>query len=125
MSGAAGRRAQYRIRQFISAVRANASPLGETEARQARSHLPEAAWRLWQTMPRQDQRHSLEVLHTLRATGEVSQALAQAALLHDCAKHRGGIRLWHRVAVVLLKAFDAERMGRWRSQEAPGPNDWR
>jgi hypothetical protein len=64
-------------------------------------------------------------LHTLQATGDVPRALAQAALLHDCAKHRGGIRLWHRVAVVLVDAFDPERMDRWRSMEAPAANNWR
>jgi hypothetical protein len=125
MSGASGRRAHYRIRQFVSAVWANSSPLSETEAREARSHLPEEAWRLFQAMPRQDQRHSLEVLHTLQAAGDVPPALALAALLHDCAKHRGGIRLWHRVAVVLIKEFDPGRMNRWRNTEAPAPNNWR
>jgi len=65
------------------------------------------------------------VLHALQADGVVPPPLGQAALLHDCAKHRGGIRLWHRVAVVLVKAFDPGRMDRWRDMEAPAPNDWR
>jgi hypothetical protein len=125
MNGATGGRVQYRVRQFISALRANSSPLSEAEASEAQAHLPEEAWRLFRAMPRQDQRHSLEVLHTLRATGDVPPALAQAALLHDCAKHRGGIRLWHRVAVVLIKAFDPESMDRWRVMGAPAPSNWR
>jgi hypothetical protein len=120
MSGAIARRARYRVQQFVSAIRAGLSPLSEAQASEARSWLPEGAWRLFEAMPRQDQRHGLEVLHTLRATGEVPPALAQAALLHDCAKHRGGIRLWHRVAVVLVKAFDPGRMARWREMKEPG-----
>jgi hypothetical protein len=76
-------------------------------------------------MPRQDQRHGLEVLHSLQAAGDIPPALAQAALLHDCAKHRGGIRLWHRVWVVLVKAFDPGRIARWSEMEAPARYGWR
>jgi hypothetical protein len=125
MSDAVARRVHYRVRQFTGAIRAGLSPISEAQANEARLLLPEGAWRLFQAMPRQDQRHGLGVLHTLQNAGEVSSALAQAALLHDCAKHRGGIRLWHRVAVVLVKAFDPERMVRWRDMERPAPNDWR
>jgi hypothetical protein len=125
MSRAFARRVRYRVRQFLSAIRAGLSPLSEAQTDEARAILPEEAWRLFRAMPRQDQRHGLEVLHTLQATGEVPPALAQAALLHDCAKHRGGIRLWHRVAVVLVKAFDPGYMARLRTMEAPAPGSWR
>ena len=54
-------------------------------------------------MPRNDQRHSLNVLRSLRAAGHDEPALMQAALLHDVAKSTGGVTLFHRVAVVLLK----------------------
>ena len=125
MSGAVARRARYRVRQFLNAIRADLSPLSEVQADEVRAVLPEGAWRLFDAMPRQDQRHGLEVLHALQATGEVPPPLGQAALLHDCAKHRGGIRLWHRVTVVLVKAFDPQRMARWREMEAPTQNDRR
>jgi hypothetical protein len=125
VSGAIAQRARYRVRQFANAVRAGLSPLSEAQIKEAQGILPAEAWRLFKAMPRQDQRHALEVLHALPANAEVSTALAQAALLHDCAKHRGGIRLWHRVAVVLVKAFDPGRMARWREMEAPAPNGWR
>jgi hypothetical protein len=125
MSSAIRRRACYRVRQFISAVRAGSSPISQTQAEEARSYLSEDAWELFRAMPRQDQRHSLEVLHSLQSAGEVSPALAQAALLHDCAKHHGGIRLWHRVAVVLVKAFDPQRMDRWGAIEPSLPGHWR
>jgi len=125
MSDAIARRARYRVRQFLNAVRADLSPLSETQTYEVRAVLPEGAWRLFDAMPRQDQRHGLDVLHTLQAAGEVPPPLAQAALLHDCAKYRGSIRLWHRVAVVLVKAFDPSRSARWREMEAPVPNSWR
>ena len=125
MSVPIARRARYRVRQFVHAVRAGLSPLSEAQTAEVRAILTEEAWRLFRAMPRQDQRHGLEVLHTLQATGEVPPALAQAALLHDCAKHRGGIRLWHRVAVVFVKAFDPGGMARWRAMEAPAPGGWR
>ena len=54
-------------------------------------------------MPRNDQHHSLNVLRTLRAASHDEPALLQAALLHDAAKSAGGVTLFHRVAVVLLK----------------------
>jgi hypothetical protein len=125
MGCATARRARYRVRQFINALRAAVSPLSQAQTEEARVILPEGAGRLFQALPRQDQRHGLAVLYSLQATGDVPRALAQAALLHDCAKHRGGIRLWHRVAVVLVKAFDPERMARWREMEAPASNGWR
>jgi hypothetical protein len=125
MSGAIAQRARYRVRQFVNAIRADLSPLSKAQTEEVRAILPDAARRLFGAMPRQDQRHGLEVLHTLQKTGDVPPALAQAALLHDCAKHRGGIRLWHRVAVVLVKAFDPSRVGRWHGMDAPATNDWR
>ena len=125
MSSAIAQRARYRVRQFVNAIRADLSPLSEAQAAEVRTILPDGAWRLFGAMPRQDQRHGLEVLYTLEATGEVPRALAQAALLHDCSKHRGRIRLWHRVAVVLVKGFDPGRLDRWREMDAPATNDWR
>jgi hypothetical protein len=125
MSSAIAQRVQYRVRQFANAIRAGMSPLSEAQIGEVQAVLPAEARRLFDAMPRQDQRHGLEVLHALQANGEVPPPLAQAALLHDCAKHRGGIRLWHRVAVVLVKAFDPGRERRWRDMEAPAPKAWR
>jgi hypothetical protein len=118
-------RARYRVRQFVNAIWADLAPLSEAQTAEVQAILPKGAWQLFSAMPRQDQRHGWEVLYTLQKTGDVPPALAQAALLHDCAKHSGGIRLWHRVAVVLVNAFDANRMARWRGMEAPVPNSWR
>jgi hypothetical protein len=125
MRGAIAQRVRYRVRQFVNATRSGLSPLSEAQIGEAQEVLPAKAWGLFDAMPRQDQRHGLDVLHTLRASGEVPPSLGQAALLHDCAKHRGGIRLWHRVAVVLIKAFDPGRMARWQTMESPDPHGWR
>jgi hypothetical protein len=125
MSSTIAQRVRYRVRQFANAIRAGLSPLSGAQIGGVRAVLPAEAWRLFNAMPRQDQRHGFEVLHALRANGEVPPSLGQAALLHDCAKHRGGIRLWHRVAVVLVKAFAPGCMARWQAMEAPDPVDWR
>ncbi len=70
-------------------------------------------------MPRSDQVHALKVWAALRAGGFDDPALAQAALLHDVAKHLGGVTLFHRVAVVLIKAFAP---GAWqRLKTSPEP----
>jgi hypothetical protein len=63
--------------------------------------LPEDAWELFEAMPGADQRHSLAVLGSISADGDEWRALAQAALLHDCAKYRGPFTLLHKVFVVL------------------------
>jgi hypothetical protein len=66
--------------------------------------LPEAAARLFARMPRQDQRHGLDVLHGLRERGEASPELLAAALLHDVGK-ADAVRTWHRVLTVLMRAL--------------------
>jgi hypothetical protein len=119
------RRAAYRGRQFFRAVAAVFRPLTPDELALARNCLSQAAWSLFDAMPRADQRHSLEVLAALRARGEVDRALLQAALLHDCAKHEGGVLLWHRVAKVLLKAFWPALLQRWAAEPAPARTAWR
>ncbi|OGO40567.1 MAG: hypothetical protein A2Z04_03740 [Chloroflexi bacterium RBG_16_57_9] len=76
---------------------------------------------MFQQMPHADQRHCLDIAHTLQERGHTHPALFQAALLHDVAKSEG-VSLWHRVAVVLLKAFAPglltrlaeDRPGSWR-----------
>jgi putative nucleotidyltransferase with HDIG domain len=59
-------------------------------------------------MPRYDQRHALSVCHTLELQGHAERDLLAAALLHDVGKsvaQGARVGLWHRVAVVLLRAF--------------------
>ncbi len=128
--GVIPRRAAYRVRQFFEAVVSHLAPLKEVERAEAHAVLPEPARRLFDAMPRNDQRHSLQVLRALRARGYggatlPEAALLQAALLHDAAKAAGDVTLLHRVAVVLLKAFRPNWLARWRDATAPSRNDLR
>jgi len=113
------RRAVYRVRQFVAAVAAHRGRLSSHEQAEIERWLPQAAWSLFERMPRNDQRHSLNVLRALRDAGWSQPPLMQAALLHDVAKSVAGVMLWHRVAVVLI---NAARPG-WsvRMAERPAP----
>jgi len=118
------RRVRYRIDQFVRAVLASTTTLNPEQVAVVRACLPETAWPLFSAMPQSDQRHGLRVLDALERSGAVHPALAQAALLHDCAKH-DAVRLWHRVAVVLLKAFRPGWLARFADTPAPVRADWR
>ncbi len=91
----------YRVRQFFRALNARVQP---DEQAVLDAFLTPAQQALFRQMPRADQRHCLDIVHALRAQGHTHPALFQAALLHDVAKAEG-VRLWHRVAIVLLKAL--------------------
>jgi hypothetical protein len=87
----------------------------------ARGVLPPDAARLFATMPVADRRHALDVSGRLLAAGHDDPDVLCAALLHDAAKgHR--MRLWHRVAGVLLEAFAP---GLLRRLASPDPDSWR
>ncbi len=106
--------AAYRVRQFAQAASAWARPDDEALVR---AYLPPAAARLFAAMPRYDRQHALRVLRTLRERGQTDPDLMAAALLHDVGKSQhpvGSLRLGHRVAAVLLRAFAPgllEKMG--------------
>ena len=95
----------YRVQQFGRALLTTWRGPDREELEEARRLLPEAGWQLFAAMPRAEQRHALNVWYSLESAGYTQPELAQAALLHDAAKYRGGVRLLHRVAVVLIKAF--------------------
>lgn len=87
----------------------------------ARSVLPSDAAHLFATMPVADRRHALDVSGRLLAAGVDDPDVLSAALLHDAAKgHR--MRLWHRVAGVLLEAVVPNLLRRLAS---PDPGSWR
>jgi hypothetical protein len=72
-------------------------------------------------MPTADRRHALDVAARLAAAGQRDPDLLTAALLHDNAKgHR--MRLWHRVAGVLLEAVAPKALARLAS---PEQTSWR
>jgi putative nucleotidyltransferase with HDIG domain len=84
-------------------------------------------------MPRYDRQHALKVMHTLQQGGYTDRDLLAAALLHDVGKtvqqlgvqstkEKAVLRLWHRVAFVLMRSLSsgllermaADRSGSWR-----------
>lgn len=83
--------------------------------------LPPDAARVFATMPVADRRHALAVCRRLLAAGHDDPDVLSAALLHDAAKgHR--MRLWHRVAGVLLEEAVPRLLHRLAS---PDPASWR
>jgi hypothetical protein len=117
------RRAVYRVRQFASALATRGRPLTEAERTEVRVWLPAAAKPLFDAMPHNDQHHSLTVMRALRAAGHDEPALMQAALLHDVAKSAGGVTLFHRVAVVLLKVVQPDWLARLAQTPTPAYSD--
>jgi hypothetical protein len=67
-------------------------------------------------MPVADRRHALDVVDRLLHAGHEDPDLLAAALLHDAAKgHR--MRLWHRVAGVLMEAAAPRLLARLASPD--------
>jgi hypothetical protein len=103
----------HRVGQFIGHLTARVDP---EEIERARPLLPDMAWALFAGMPTADRRHALDVAARLAAAGERDPDLLAAALLHDSAKgHR--MRLWHRVAGVLLEAVSRPAVVRLASPD--------
>ena len=120
-TGCVNLRPGYRVRQFWDALGSASRPVDEAVLR---AHLNTAQIALFRCMSAAEQTHALAVLRTVEAeqgTG-VGTALAQAALLHDVGKAGGRIRLWHRVARVLLQALHPALLDRLALDE---PHSWR
>jgi hypothetical protein len=97
----------YRVQQFVRASGAWFRS-GEGDVEFAARYLPPLAVELFRAMPRYDQQHALNVCHTLERQGQADRDLYAAALLHDAGKSAtpgARLRLWHRVAVVLIRVF--------------------
>jgi hypothetical protein len=108
----------HRVEQFFGHLRAR---VGADEADLARRLLPAEAWPLFARMPVADRRHALDVVGRLMAAGRDDRDLLTAALLHDNAKGER-MRLWHRVAGVLLEALAPRLLARLATSE---PGAWR
>ena len=108
----------HRVGQFFGHVTARVAP---EEAALARRILPAAGWTLFEAMPTADRRHGLDVVRRLLDAGLDDPELLAAALLHDAAKGRR-MRLWHRVAGVLMGAAAPSLLRRLAS---PDPASWR
>lgn len=109
----------YRVRQFARALGAKVQP---EELHLVKGYLTPVQLELFRSMPRNDQRHGLDVFGTLLQEGYTDRALLQAALLHDVGKAGRGLRLWHRVAIVLIRAVRPELVLRMARDE---PGNWR
>lgn len=94
-------RARHRVRQF---ARAASARVPEHERRAAQHLLGAALYRLFAAMRRNDQRHALDVLTTLRDLGEQDVVVLRAALLHDAGKARAPFTIVERSAAVFLAA---------------------
>lgn len=121
--------AVYRVRQLARAASAWIRPEWAGRDRAGgdplRRYLPPQGRALFQAMPRYDRQHALAVLGVLERAGHTDPDLLAAALLHDTGKTahpKGRLRLWHRVASVLVRAWRPDllaRIGRDR------PGSWR
>jgi hypothetical protein len=111
-------RPAYRARQFRDHLLARVAP---DERAAAHDALPPAAAAVFDRMPVADQRHALDVVARLRAAGQTDPDLLAAALLHDAGKG-DRVRLWHRVATVLVAAVAPSRLDGLGS---PDPGSWR
>lgn len=120
-----------RVAQFFRALTAR---VRADECDLVRERLAPAQAALFLRMPRSDQRHCLNVYHTLVRAGYRQEDLLRAALLHDVGKAAtcigpetgGGPGAWrmtvfHRVAIVLLQAMAP----RWLDILAADGRSWK
>ena len=99
-------------------VRARVEP---EERALVRRTLPPGGVALFESMPVADRRHGLDVAKVLLRGGHDDRDLLGAALLHDAAKG-DRMRLWHRVAGVVLEAFAPSVLRRLADAD---PASWR
>ena len=108
----------YRTRQLIGALNPS---IGRSERSEAEQLLGPRLWALFESMSKRDQRHCLDVYRTLKEQAHTDPDLLIAALLHDSGKAALAgvkVKLWHRVAYVLLAAgapWALRRLARGRS----------
>lgn len=109
-------RIRYRVGQFVRGF--FASPLSGDEAKIVADVLPADAVALFDEMPLDAQRHSINILHMLHNAGYHNADLDAAALLHDVGKveaQRTGvsINLWMRGPMVMAEAVSPEMLQQW------------
>lgn len=116
--------AVYRVQQFVRAAGTWLRP-GEVDSAVLDRCLSPEAIDLFRAMPRYDRQHAFNVLRALQEAGHADPDLLAAALLHDVGKtvrQVGMVRLWHRVAVVLMEAFWPSLLAQLGENETDG---WR
>ena len=99
--------ARCRVRQFFKSCRASVS---KAEQRVAAEQLGDSLFQLFMKMALLDQRHCLDVYHTLRGSGCDDTELLTAALIHDVGKRN--VVIWQRVAYVFLKQLAPRQLRR-------------
>ena len=109
----------YRVSQFCRAL---VAWVPTQELGLLNEYLTPLQAELFLRMPRCDQRHGLDVFYALRRKQHHDRDLLVAALLHDVGKSGGGLRLWHRVLIVLIRALRTPLLDRLASEE---PRSWR
>ena len=109
----------YRVSQFCRALVAR---VPKRELGLLNEHLTPPQAELFLRMPRCDQRHGLDVFYALQRKQNDDHDLLVAALLHDVGKSGRGLRLWHRVLIVLIRALRTPLLDRLASEE---PRSWR
>lgn len=109
----------YRVSQFFRALVAWVT---KRDIGLLSEYLTPPQAELFQRMPRCDQRHGLDVFYALRRKQHHDHDLLAAALLHDVGKSGGGLRLWHRVLIVLIEAIGPQLLDRLAEDE---PRSWR
>jgi len=109
----------YRVRQFAQAVTARNRPVDRALLSK---YLSSAEVELFLRQSAALQQHGLRVLRVLEPRWGDDSVLMKAALLHDVGKTGGRIRLWHRIANVLLDAVSHRLRERVAAGEA---GSWR
>ncbi|MEX2227743.1 MAG: hypothetical protein WEB52_15005 [Dehalococcoidia bacterium] len=91
-------RITHRVRQFFGALRPRVTADDRADAYR---YLNPPLRTVFEAMTLRDQQHGIVVYQRVREAAQGDDpALFAAALLHDCGK--GDVRLWHRVAYVML-----------------------
>ncbi len=111
---------RYRFSQFWRHIRAK--PVSVEAREDLDSLLSEGQLRLFEQLPAEYQDHSYRVMKRLRDSGEVSQDLLIAALLHDVGKIRTPVSVWERSLAVLLEKWKPATVERINEGS---PNGWR
>ncbi len=112
----------YRARQFWLALSTHPTP---AELEQAQAVLSTEQMALFRQLQPGEQAHALHMLSALQAQGETEADLLVAALLHDVGKQLCPLRVWERVAIVLVQAISPALAQRWGELAVEGCRGWR
>lgn len=96
------------VRRFFGFL--TAVPLSPGEQQQVRDLLRPALARLFFAQRHEDQRHAFNVQQSVAGT----DAIAEAALLHDVGKTHSGLGAFSRSLATLLNGIGLPTRGRWK-----------